>query len=59
MEEGASIVDSKEETQAMDGTAEVAEPTPLTLRYSEDKLLKRLLAQVAALSHSEYQLTSK
>jgi hypothetical protein len=38
------------------GTAKVAESTPRALRFSEDKLLKRLLTQVAALSRSEKAL---
>jgi hypothetical protein len=38
------------------GTAKVAESTLHTLRFSEDKLLKRLLTQVAALSRSEKAL---
>jgi len=42
--------------EAMNGIVEGAEPTPHTLRYSEDKPLKRLLAQLAALSHSEKAL---
>jgi len=38
------------------GTAQVAEPAPLALLFSEEKLLKRLREQVAALSRSEKAL---
>jgi hypothetical protein len=53
---GVAPGSAAQQGEPVGGTAKVAESTPLTLRFSEDKLLKRLLAQVAALSRSEKAL---